>query len=194
MVVRCRLGRSRRGRRHGHRPPGHRGRRRLGARRWDGTPPTPSISSPPRSVSRVRHHWSSGNGGEVGVVTANWAARAIAAWRARQRGGHRRHRLPYAGQVPSAPASPGTAGGRARAHTRCSWRASRRFTEHRDRARHADADPHLSHLRECASGQTRAHPRRAPCRGGGAHELVHRAVAATNPHAWFPQFAARPTS
>lgn len=42
---------------------------------WDTGNPTDLISS--AVGSNVRHHWSSGNGGEVGVVTANWAARAI---------------------------------------------------------------------------------------------------------------------
>ncbi len=44
---------------------------------WDATNPTELIAQ--ICGSRVRHHYSSGNGGEVGVVTANWAARSIMA-------------------------------------------------------------------------------------------------------------------
>jgi acetyl-CoA C-acetyltransferase len=43
---------------------------------WQAQNPTDLIAR--LTGSQVRHHFSSGAGGEVGVVTANWAARAIA--------------------------------------------------------------------------------------------------------------------
>jgi acetyl-CoA C-acetyltransferase len=42
---------------------------------WDTGNPIDLIAR--AAGSRVRHHWSSGSGGEVGVLAANWAARAI---------------------------------------------------------------------------------------------------------------------